>query len=81
MTLTVLKGKNPFFEGPIGVGPPDSTDQGEGSKREVGSQWIDSRRAYAPTGAPSRRQHYRLNGEALSTKEALKIMLSLRYLK
>lgn len=82
LIIPVLKGKNPFFEYPIFVGPPDLTAQGkEGREREVGSQWVNSKPAYAPAGAPSATQHYRLGGKGLSKRDALKVMLSLRYLK
>lgn len=82
LIITVLKGRNPFFQNLISVGPPDLTAQEpEGREREVGSDWIESKRTYVPTSALSRKQYYKLDGKGLSQKEGLKVMLSLRYLK
>ena len=50
-------------------------------EREVGTQWVESKAANVPRGARSKKQFYRLSGEGLSQEDALKVMLSLRYLK
>ncbi len=77
-----LYSKNPFFEGEIEVGMQDEVEK---SKQALmlgcESGWIENKRTYVPAGARSRRQAYRVTSTALSAKEVLKVMLSLRYLQ
>lgn len=75
-----LEGENPYFEGVVSVGPPER-DEPVAVEREVGTQWVESKAANVPRGARSKKQFYRLSGEGLSQEDALKVMLSLRYLK
>lgn len=78
--VSSLTGDNPFFEGVIAVGGREP-EVGDADNREVGSQWIECKPAFVPRGAVSKKQLYKLQGEGLSQEEALKVMLSLRYLK
>jgi hypothetical protein len=80
--FAILNGRNPFFEGEIEVGTQDGVEE---SKKNLTlgceSGWIENKRVYVPAGARSRRQSYRANSTALSAKEVLKVMESLRYLR
>jgi hypothetical protein len=78
----ILKGENPYFESYIDVGTQDEVEEGK-QNVTLGceSGWIENKRAYIPAGARSRRQAYRVYSNALSAKEVLKVMRSLRYLK
>ena len=76
-----LYGKNPFFGG-IEVGTQDATDEGKvKANAQYETDWVANKPAYVPKGARSRRQAYRLDSTALSPKEVLKVMMSLRYLE
>lgn len=77
----VLTGKNPFFS-EIAVGTQDLTEDGKVKPNaQYETDWVENKRAYVPAGAHSRRQAYRIGRTALSPKEVLKVMLSLRYLR
>jgi hypothetical protein len=78
----ILTGKNPFFEVEIEVGTQDEIEK-EKQALTLGceSGWVENKRAYVPAGARSRRQAYRVTSTALSAKEVLKVMESLRYLR
>ena len=56
--VSKLEGENPFFEGAVSVGPPDR-DEPVAVEREVGTQWVESKAAYVPSGARSKKQFYR----------------------
>ena len=78
----ILNGKNPFFDGEIEIGTQDEIEEAKkDSTLGCESGWIGNKRAYVPPGARSRRQSYRVTSTALSSKEVLKIMESLRYLR
>jgi hypothetical protein len=79
---TALTGRNRFFSSAIDVGTQtDGEDLKKGVKPEYESGWIVNKSAYLPAGARSRQQSYRLTSSALSAKEVLKVMQSLRYLQ
>lgn len=67
-----IKGRNPYFEGPIVVGLDED--------KSVFAEWIGSKKAYQPKGTKYQ-MFYSLSTAALTRQEALKVMQSLRYLK
>lgn len=79
---TVLTGKNPFFFGGFSVRTEDVTDDGKvKANARYETDWVENKPAYVPKGARSRSQSYRVDSTALSPKEVLKVMMSLRYLR
>jgi hypothetical protein len=77
-----LYSKNPFFDVEIEVGMQDEVEKSKQLLvRGCETGWVANKRAYLPAGARSREQAYRATSTALTAKEVLKVMESLRYLQ